>query len=165
MKKEPPARHWKEIPELKERWERWWEEGMKQVTFDEAIEDQLKAWGVPIVRATDVGASVEASMRRNLGVSTQKTILKEALYLFCPGVKVSVFTTVMAADAGTIPVDQEVIAFGGTEQGVDTAVVLQPAYSDRLFSPETGLEIREILCKPRSMKGASGSYYGRAWKQ
>ncbi|NIQ06042.1 MAG: hypothetical protein GWO20_10055 [Candidatus Korarchaeota archaeon] len=161
---DPPGRHWKEIPELKDRWKMWRKMGVKQLTFDERIEDRLRKWEVPIVRATDLGADVETSMKSDLGMSTLKDILKETLYLLCPGVKVSVFSTLMAADAGEIPVGREVIAFGGTEQGIDTAVVIKPSYSDSMFNKKGGLEVRELICKPRSMMGSSGFYYGRAWK-
>ncbi|MBS3790474.1 MAG: hypothetical protein KGY66_06120 [Candidatus Thermoplasmatota archaeon] len=163
IKDEPPSKHWKEIPDLKERWEEWKEEGLEQVTFDKDIEKRLMEMDVPIVRSTDLGASIEASMEKDLGVSTNKKILKETLYLFSPGLKVSVLTSLMAADAGEIPTDEEVISFGGIEQGVDTAIVIKPAYSDKVFSTTEGLEIREIICKPRSMKGKSGDYSGRGW--
>jgi len=53
----------------------------------------------------------------------------------------------MAADAGLIPVDREVIAIGGTGRGADTALVIKPATASRFFN----LEIREIIAKPRSI--------------
>ena len=163
IKDDRPSKHWEEIPELKEKWDRWKEEGVEQVTFDEDIERRLEDMDVPIVKSTDVGASIEASLERDLGANTHKKILKETLYLFSPGLKVSVLTSLMAADAGEIPTNEEVISFGGIEQGIDTAVVLKPAYSDKIFSTNDGLEIKEIICKPRSMEGRSGEYYGRGW--
>ena len=163
IKEKPPADHWEEIPELKERWNKWRDEGIKQVTFDMDIEKQLNELDIPIVRSTDLGADIESSMERDLGISTNKKILKETLYLFSPGMKVSVLTSVMAADAGKIPTNEEVISFGGIEQGVDTAVVIESAYSDKIFNSTEGLEIKEIICKPRSMKGESGKYYDRGW--
>ena len=57
------------------------------------------------------------------------------------GLKVAVEVAVMAADAGLIPTDREVIALGGTGAGSDTAVVLQAAHMNNFFD----LEIREIL--------------------
>lgn len=163
VQKAPPGRHWQEIPELKQRWAEWQQKGVTRVTFDEEIRTQLREWGVPIIQATDLAAGIESSISSDLGVSTPKTIMKETLFLFCPGLKVAVFTTMTAADAGAIPVDKEVIAFGGTEQGLDTAAVIKPSYSDAVFDPRYGLEIREIICKPRSMVGSSGFYLDRAW--
>jgi len=51
----------------------------------------------------------------------------------------------MAADAGLIPMDREVIAIGGTAQGVDTALVISPAHMNNVFD----LRIREIIAIPR----------------
>jgi hypothetical protein len=62
--------------------------------------------------------------------------------------KVCVETALMAADAGLIPVSEEVLAIGGTDIGADTAVVLKSATTDRFFE----LEIREIICMPRNKK-------------
>ena len=51
----------------------------------------------------------------------------------------------MAADAGLIPVDREVIAIAGTDEGADTAIVVQPTYPRKFHE----LEIKEIIAKPR----------------
>lgn len=67
------------------------------------------------------------------------------LRLFCQGVKVAVEVTLMAADAGAIPVDRDVIAIGGTGgDGVDTALVLRPANTTNFLD----LDIHEIIAKP-----------------
>lgn len=161
---EPPdAPHWHEVPELKERWEEWKRQGLKTVIFDPEIRKKLEQEGVPIIQTTDLGYDIDASMAKHLRVSTPKTVMKETLFLICPGLKVAVFTTLSAADAGAIPVNREVVAFGGMEQGLDTAAVIKPSYSDAVFHPKYGLEIREIICKPRTMMGPSGIYYDRAW--
>ena len=51
----------------------------------------------------------------------------------------------MAADAGAVRTDEEVISIGGTGRGVDTAVVLSPVNTTEFFN----LRVKEILCKPR----------------
>lgn len=66
-----------------------------------------------------------------------------------------------AADAGAIPVDKEVVAVDGIEYGLDTALVVKPTYSDLMFDKVNGLEIREMICKPRTMKGPSRFYLER----
>ncbi|MBS3788728.1 hypothetical protein KGY77_09205 [Candidatus Bipolaricaulota bacterium] len=164
VSEEPPdGAHWREIPKLKSRWENWKEMDIEKVKFDPEIREKLEQRGVPVIQTTDLGYEISSSMANHLGVSTQKTIMKETLYLLSPGVKVAVFTTLSAADAGVLPVDEEVVAFGGLEQGLDTAAVISPAYSGQVFHPRKGLEVREVICKPRSMMGSSGEYYGRAW--
>jgi hypothetical protein len=61
------------------------------------------------------------------------------------GTKVCVEVTLMAADAGLIPVDRDIIAIGGTGRGADTALRICPANSAKFFD----LKIREIIAKPR----------------
>lgn len=149
----PDMLHWREIPELRARWEEWESRGLKTVTFDSTIRKKLQELGVPVIQTTDIGYDIDTSLAKHLRVSTPKTVMKETLFLMCPGLKVAVFTTLTAADSGEVPVDGEVVAFGGIEQGLDTAVVIKPSYSDQVFHPRYGLEIREIICKPRSMMG------------
>ena len=50
----------------------------------------------------------------------------------------------MAADAGLVPTDRDVICIGGSGKGADTAVVLQAAHANAFFE----LKIRETLCRP-----------------
>jgi hypothetical protein len=59
--------------------------------------------------------------------------------------KVAVECVLMAADAGLLDMDQEVVSVAGTGNGADTAIVCQPAYPRKFL----GFEIREILAKPR----------------
>ena len=72
-------------------------------------------------------------------------VFAQTLYRFSQGMKVAVEVALMAADAGWLPMDREVIAIGGTDEGADTAIVLTPAYPRKLRD----LSIREILAKPR----------------
>ena len=73
------------------------------------------------------------------------TVIAKTLYCFSQGMKVAVEIAIMAAEAGLVPTDKEVIAIGGTDEGADTAIVLVPVYA-RKFKE---LRIREILSKPR----------------
>ena len=77
----------------------------------------------------------------------QLIVLFNGLYRFCPGMLSSVMVVLMAADAGLISMDKEVMAIGGTSEGADTCIVIKPAYSRKFFD----LEIREIVAKPRSL--------------
>ncbi len=73
-------------------------------------------------------------------------VIAHVLRLFSAGVKVACECACMAADAGLIRTDREVVALGGTGGGADTAVVLLPSNTHRFFD----MRIREIICKPRS---------------
>ena len=51
----------------------------------------------------------------------------------------------MAAEAGHITPDQDVVAIAGSHRGADTAVVLKPAYAAaNMFETK----IRALLCMP-----------------
>ena len=78
-------------------------------------------------------------------------IVADTLRILGQGVKVACEIAAMAADAGLVRTDEDVIAVAGTGagtggRGADTALVLQPAYAHLFFK----LEVREILCKPRN---------------
>jgi len=50
----------------------------------------------------------------------------------------------MAADAGLVRTDEDIISMGGTARGIDAALVLQPANSSSIFD----LKVKEVICKP-----------------
>ena len=52
--------------------------------------------------------------------------------------------TAMALDAGAVKMPRPVIALGGTGRGLDTACVITPGYTAKIFDTR----IHEILCKP-----------------
>lgn len=72
-------------------------------------------------------------------------IVADTLRMFSHGVKVACEISLMAADAGIIPVGKEIIAVGGRKHGIDTAVILTPVNSKDLFD----LKINEIFAMPR----------------
>jgi len=75
-------------------------------------------------------------------------IIAQALRVLGQGMKVVCEIAAMAADAGLVRSDEEVIAVAGTGaggRGADTAVVLQPANAHKFFETR----VKEILCKPR----------------
>ena len=71
--------------------------------------------------------------------------MADTFYRFSIGMKVCVEVALMAANAGLIPLEDDVIAICGTGYCADTAIVVKPAYP-RTFHE---LEIREIIAKPR----------------
>jgi len=72
-------------------------------------------------------------------------VVAMTLRMFGQGMKVACEIAAMAADAGLVRTDEEIISIGGTGRGADTAVVVQPACTHRFF----GLKVKEIICKPR----------------
>jgi hypothetical protein len=71
-------------------------------------------------------------------------VVANTLRMFGQGMKVVCEITLMAADAGLVRTDEDIIVIGGTGRGADTAVVLKPVNSEDFFD----LKVKEILCKP-----------------
>ena len=102
--------------------------------------------GVKVFTGTlALGGDVGSAFSNKRGGATINEAVCETLYRFCQGMKVAVEIVLMAADAGLIPVDKEVLAIAGTGKGADTAIVVQPAYPRKFLD----LKIKEIVAKPR----------------
>ena len=71
-------------------------------------------------------------------------VIANTLRILGQGMKVVCEISIMAADAGLVRTDEDIIAIGGTGRGADTAAVLKPVNSQRFFD----LRVREIVCKP-----------------
>ena len=71
-------------------------------------------------------------------------IIASTLRMICAGFKVVIECGAMAADAGLVRTDEDIIAIAGSGRGADTAVVMRAANSRDLFRSR----ITEILCKP-----------------
>jgi len=121
--------------------------------FKEENRKKILDNGAKIVTAAHVLSGVERSILRKFNTIMPLEIMAYTLRLFGEGTKACVESTVMAADAGLIPVDKDVVAIAGTQIGVDTALVIRPACSSRFFD----IEIREVIAKPRSIT------LGRGW--
>jgi hypothetical protein len=75
-------------------------------------------------------------------------LIASTLKVLGQGMKVTCEIAVMAADAGLVRTDEEVISIAGTGSaggGSDTAIVVQPNNAHRFFD----LRVKEIICKPR----------------
>jgi hypothetical protein len=90
-------------------------------------------------------SGVGRGISNKFGGVTPVEIIAATLRLFGQGVKVCVEISIMAADGGVIPVDEEIIAIGGTATGADAAMVLKAANMSNFFD----LEIKEIIAMPR----------------
>lgn len=92
-----------------------------------------------------LGDDVNSAFTEKYGSKAFNEVVAQTLYRFCQGMKVCVEIVLMAADAGLIPMDREVIAIAGTDKGADTAIVAKPAYSRKFLN----LKVKEIIAKPR----------------
>ncbi|MBN2201005.1 hypothetical protein JW777_03555, partial [bacterium] len=105
---------------------------------------KIESAGGRVLTCQHAFGGIGRAVRIKFGTYEVEEIIANALRTFGQGVKVAVETALMAADAGWVRTDRDIIAVGGTGSGADTALVLRPANVSRFFD----LRIRGILCKP-----------------
>jgi hypothetical protein len=122
--------------------------------FEEENLQLLNGKGVHIVTAAHAFGGVTRAMNQMKITQAPTTyvigdIVANTLRMFGPGMKVACEIACMAADAGLVRCDEDIISMGGSGRvgGADVAVVLTPANSHRLFETK----IKEILCKSRNI--------------
>ena len=104
----------------------------------------LEAQGVTVLTCQHAFGGVGRAVRNKLATYQVDEIMAYTLRIFGQGVKVAIELALMAADAGLVRTDEDIISIGGTGRGVDAALVLTPANSARFFD----LKVREVICKP-----------------
>ncbi|HMK53964.1 MAG TPA: pyruvate kinase alpha/beta domain-containing protein [Methanobacteriaceae archaeon] len=119
--------------------------GGDSLELEEKYTDKLKKRGIPVYTGSHALSGVGRGISNKFGGVTPVEVIAETLRMFSQGVKVCVEISIMAADAGLIPTDEEVIAVGGTAKGVDSALVLKSAHMSNFFE----LRIREIIAMSR----------------
>jgi len=125
--------------------------GFRELGAKELIEEnRLKILenGAHILTATHALSSVERAIRKEFGTLQPLELVAHTLRRLGEGTKVCVEITLMAADAGLIPVDRDIIAVAGSSRGADTALLIKPANASRFFD----LKIREVIAKPREFE-------------
>ncbi len=123
--------------------------GFKKPNFNELDENKRNAIeeaGATILTTTHAFAGVARGVRNALGTYSPTEIIAYAYRTFGQGTKVCAEIAMMAADAGLVPVDQNVICVGGSGRGADTAWVIRPANTNKFIE----LKMRICLCKPVS---------------
>ncbi|MBN1227072.1 MAG: hypothetical protein JXA79_08765 [Deltaproteobacteria bacterium] len=100
--------------------------------------------GAVVFTAQHAFAGVGRAIRNKTGSYQIDEIIAFTLRTFGQGTKVAIEMALMAADAGLIRVDEDIISVGGTAKGVDTALLLRPAHTQYFFD----LKVREVICKP-----------------
>jgi len=102
-----------------------------------------------ILTAAHAFGAIHRALHRGEGRPAPQPVIGDVIAMtlrtFGQGMKVACEIAAMAADAGLVRTDEEVIAVGGTGRGADTAVVIQPQPTHRFFD----LKVKEVICKPR----------------
>ena len=110
-------------------------------------DSKIRAAGAHMLTTTHAFSGVNAAIQKKFDTMYPAGIIAQTLRLLGQGMKVVVEITAMAADAGMIPHDKDVIAIAGSGRGADTAVVIRPATTGNLFD----LVIKEIIAKPSNI--------------
>lgn len=117
-------------------------------TMTESERKKLVDRGVKVLTSIHaLGDGVASAFTEKFGSKSIEEVVQQTLYRFSQGTKVCVEIVLMAADAGLIPMDREVMAIGGTGAGADTCIIVKPTYPRKFLD----LEIREIVAKPRNL--------------
>lgn len=115
-----------------------------QNEMSEEVRRDLIQSGMKILTTTHVLSGAERGLSKRFGGVYPVEIIAHTLRMFGQGTKVAVEIAVMALDAGLIPYAKPIISLGGTEEGVDTALILYPSHASSILETR----IVEILCKP-----------------
>ena len=113
--------------------------------FTEKNRQTVESKGGIILTAAHAFHGLSAAMRNKYNTYVIGDIIANTLRVFGQGVKVACEIALMAADAGLVRTDEDVISIAGTSRGADTAIVLRPVNTHNFFD----LKVKEILCKPR----------------
>ena len=97
--------------------------------YKKTIEDS----GGKIIRACHSFGALGRAVNKKFNAIQIDEIIAHVLRLFGAGVKVACECACMAADAGLIRTNQEVVSIGGNGGGADTAVILLPSNTHRFF--------------------------------
>ena len=112
--------------------------------LSEDLRAEIIREGARVLTATHAFAGVPRAIRKEFGTWQTTEIIAVAYRTFGQGTKVCAEIAMMAADAGLVPVDSNVVCVAGTGRGTDTAWVVQPANTQAF--PK--LRMRACICKP-----------------
>lgn len=112
---------------------------------DEMVE-KLEKKGIKTFKGAHAFSGACRGITNKFGGSSPLDIISATLRMFSQGIKVSCEISLMLADAGMIPVGEEILAIGGKAKGIDSAIILTPTNMANAFD----LKIHEIIAMPRS---------------
>jgi hypothetical protein len=108
------------------------------------VRQELLDKGAAVLTCQHAFGGVGRGIRKKLGAYQVDEIVAYTLRTFGHGTKVAIELALMAADAGLVRTDEDVISVGGSGKGADTALVLRPANSADFLE----LKVKEVICKP-----------------
>ncbi|MDP2168007.1 MAG: pyruvate kinase alpha/beta domain-containing protein [Thermodesulfovibrionales bacterium] len=115
------------------------------VELSRDTEDEITGSGAKVFRGTMLTHSIDTAFSGKFSGYSLTQIVANTLRRFGEGSKVCCECVMMAADAGLIPEEEEVLAVAGTARGADTVLLVKSCASKRFLE----LKVLEILAKPR----------------
>ena len=112
--------------------------------MDSQLIELLKKKGATVLTTTHAFAGIDRAIRKKHNTWLFAELVAEVYRTFGQGTKVCAEIVTMAADAGLIPHDQDVLAVGGSGRGADTVWQIAPANTFSFLE----LRMRRCLCKP-----------------
>lgn len=113
--------------------------------ISEEMRSKLEDLGVVTFMGSHALSATGRGITNKFGGFTPIDMIAASYRCICQGFKVCAEIGIMLADAGLIPVGEEIISIGGTAQGVDTAVVMTAANMTNVFE----MKFHEVLAMPR----------------
>jgi len=112
--------------------------------FNRNRETMIKK-GIQVVRGLHALSATERAFENKYKSGLLPlNIVADTLRMFSQGMKVCLEVAVMAAEAGFVTPDEEIVAVGGSGRGADTAVIMTPAYAASMFQTK----FKAVLCMP-----------------
>jgi len=105
---------------------------------------KLEDLGATVLTSLHSFGGIGRAVRKKMKTYQLDDIIAGTLRVFGEGTKVGCEITLMAADAGLINTEKDIVSISGTGRGADTALVLKGTNTQSFFD----LRIKEILCKP-----------------
>lgn len=121
--------------------------------IDESIRTKLKEAQVEIVQGVMPFQDIMLPDVKD----TKLLTITSTLELFGAGITLCIEAAIMSCDSGVVSQGEEVIAMAG-----DTAIVVRASKKSLIFSPFDGMEIKEIICKPRNLTINREGHYKRS---
>jgi len=122
--------------------------GFKEIGVDRMEEDarlELVMKKMKVLTTGHALSGAERGIKNKFGLMGPLELMANTLRMMGHGVKVCCEITLMAADAGLIPMDREIMAIAGRGGGADSACVVSPAHTNNCFD----FKYHEIVCMPR----------------
>ena len=116
--------------------------GINQMTPE--VKKSLEDRGAIVVTAGHALSAGERGMSLKYKGYGPLEIMADTYRTFGMGTKVAVECSIMALEDDAIRYGENVVAMGGSGRGVDTALVVMPAYSAQILETV----VREVICKP-----------------